>query len=615
MTWQYTPHLVPLLVSGAISAALAVYAWRHRNVTGASGFMLLMTASAVWSLVDALYFAATGLEAKLWSAKLLHLGATMVPVGWLILVLQHTGRTAWLTRRRLAVIAAVPVVTLALIFTNELHGLYWSKFELSVRGGLVVTNNTAGPLFWFHLVYAWALITLSILLLLGSAGEGSALQRRQARVLLIAAILPWLGNVLYYLRLVTFAANPMPFLFTLSGIALAWGVFRFRLFDIVPVARDAVIEGMSDAVVVLDAESRIVDLNPAARRIIGPLAEVGIGKMASHVLSAWADGIRPNPATGAAQAEIRLGEGDARRDYDLRISPLLDPKGFLSGKLLVMHDVTERKRGEEELRVAKEVAEQASLTKTQFLANMSHELRTPLNAIIGFSELLMEEVEDRGLDELSPDLERIRDSGRSLLGLINDILDVSKIEAGKMDIYPETFGLAALLGEVLATVRPLAAKRGNELRMESRPDLGTMRTDVTKLRQMLLNLLSNALKFTERGTVTVAVERTEDGRRVAFRVTDTGIGMTEAEMGRLFQPFTQADASTTRRYGGTGLGLTITRRFCEMLGGEIGVESEPGRGTGFTITLPAEIDTPATVPDSIALPGIPRPATLAPATG
>ena len=254
-----------------------------------------------------------------------------------------------------------------------------------------------------------------------------------------------------------------------------------------------------------------------------------------------------------------------------------------------------------QLRQSQEQALAATEAKSQFLANMSHELRTPLNAIIGYSEMLEEEAADRNVDGFIPDLKKINGAGKHLLALINDILDLSKIEAGKMDLYLETFELKTVLEDVAATTRLLVQKKTNTLVVRLAPDLGRMRADLTKIRQALFNLLSNASKFTEHGTITLEAGR-ETGRSegdwIFFKVTDTGIGMTREQLGRMFQAFSQADSSTVRKYGGTGLGLAITRFFCRMMGGDVTVASEPGKGSIFTIRLPAEVRDPAKDPET-----------------
>jgi signal transduction histidine kinase/DNA-binding response OmpR family regulator/putative methionine-R-sulfoxide reductase with GAF domain len=260
--------------------------------------------------------------------------------------------------------------------------------------------------------------------------------------------------------------------------------------------------------------------------------------------------------------------------------------------------------------------EVASRHKSQFLANMSHELRTPLNAIIGVTEMLLDDARAAGEEEQIEPHERILRAGRHLLALINDILDLSKIEAGKMELHPESFALGPLVEEVATTIRPLAAKNGNQVAVDCPAEVGTIRADQIRVRQVLLNLASNASKFTEGGQIRIAVARRPEGGRdwVTMAVSDTGIGMTAEQMARLFEEFTQADASTTRRYGGTGLGLAISRRLCRMMGGDITAESAPGRGSTFTIRLPAEaVAEPKSAGEDAARPTA-RPSTPVPAS-
>jgi signal transduction histidine kinase len=231
---------------------------------------------------------------------------------------------------------------------------------------------------------------------------------------------------------------------------------------------------------------------------------------------------------------------------------------------------------------------EASQHKSQFLANMSHELRTPLNAIIGVSEMLREDAE--ALKQDTEPLDRVLGAGRHLLALINDILDLSKIEAGRMELHLESFALAPLIDGVIKTIEPMAAKNANQVAAHCDVAIGTMHADQMRLRQALLNLMSNANKFTERGAISIDAREQQDNGRdwIIISVADTGIGMTPEQMCKLFQEFSQADASTTRKYGGTGLGLAISKRFCEMMGGDITVASEPGKGSVFTVRLPRE---------------------------
>lgn len=295
--------------------------------------------------------------------------------------------------------------------------------------------------------------------------------------------------------------------------------------------------------------------------------------------------------------EERFELPDFPLDLEISYNPITNAEGQVTGVSCIARDITFRKETERELKAAKEAAESANRAKSAFLANMSHELRTPLNAIIGYSEMLEEDAEDFGYEDITPDLKKIQSAGNHLLDLINNILDLSKIEAGRMELYLEDFDVAGLIEDVGHTVQPLVEKNDNQLAVVVAEDVGRMTADMTKVRQALFNLLSNAAKFTQEGHITLRVWRSQSGEGgdwLHFAVDDTGIGMTQAQMQEVFKEFQQADISTTRKYGGTGLGLTISRRFCQMMSGDITVESEVGVGTTFTIILPAQVPTTMT---------------------
>ena len=344
------------------------------------------------------------------------------------------------------------------------------------------------------------------------------------------------------------------------------------------------------AIVVLDLEHRVLSCNPGFERLYGYTQAEVTGRNLDDLITTPESREQAVTYTRQASADqLVQGFGQRRRkdgtlvDVEVLAVPVVIA-GERVGMMGLYHDVTE-------LLAARRASEEANSAKSRFLASMSHELRTPLNAIIGYSEMLEEEAAERGHPDYAPDLQKIRSAGRHLLALINDVLDLSKIEAGKMELHLETFELIPAIEAVASTVAPLIEKNGNRLRLELGPALGTMRADLTRVRQILFNLLSNASKFTERGTITLRVSREPDppGGKLRFEVQDTGIGMTEEQLSRLFQAFSQAEAATASKYGGTGLGLAISKMFCEMMGGEIGVTSTPGAGTTFTVRLPREV--------------------------
>jgi PAS domain S-box-containing protein len=350
------------------------------------------------------------------------------------------------------------------------------------------------------------------------------------------------------------------------------------------------------AIVSLDAQFHIVSCNPAFEELFGYDQEEVVGSNLDDLVT--------TPETRAEAAgytqlglagQMTRGTGRRRRkdgsavDVEIYTIPVI-VEGERVGVIALYHDITE-------LLDARREAEAANQAKSQFLASMSHELRTPLNAIIGYSEMLEEEAADAGHDVYVPDLQKVGAAGKHLLALINEILDLSKIEAGKMELFLEDFDADATLAEVLTTIRPLAEKNGNVVELLSETDIGPMRGDVLKVRQILLNLLSNACKFTEDGRITLEACRSPGSaggwETVVFAVRDTGIGMTDEQLGRVFQAFSQAESSTSRRFGGTGLGLAISRKFAQLMGGDVEVTSVPGEGSVFTLRIPARIDPAA----------------------
>jgi len=344
------------------------------------------------------------------------------------------------------------------------------------------------------------------------------------------------------------------------------------------------------AIVQLDTDYKVAACNPAFEHLFQWKEDEARGRNLDELITDPASLSEATQYSRDAVARPVKGIGRRRRkdgtyvDVEILGVPVIADESPVA-LMGLYHDISE-------LVAARHEAEGANRAKSQFLANMSHELRTPLNAIIGYSEMLQEEAQDLGQDSFVPDLEKIHTAGKHLLALINDVLDLSKIEAGKMELFLESFDVEPMLREVETTISPMLAKNRNTLRLDrGAAPLGVMNADLVKVRQMLLNLLSNACKFTEDGLVTLHAAR--EGERFVFRISDSGIGMTPEQLGRLFESFSQAESSTSRRYGGTGLGLSITRKFCQMMYGDVTVQSVPGEGSTFTITMPANVATAA----------------------
>src|SRR5947209_7665346 len=360
MHWRLTPYIFPVVIAAIISAGLALYAWRWRRrlIADVAPFSILMAAVAEWALGYALELAGADIPTKLFWVGIEDLGVVIVPTAWLALALQYTGRTKWLTPRLLVLLSIEPLITLVLVWTNNMHHLWHAKVGLEITNAFTVLVITRGLWYWINVAYSYLLILFGTILLVSFIPilrRSASLYRGQVNALFIAVLVPWVSNVV-----TLFGLSPLPNLdltplaFTITGLAMAWSLFRFRLLDITPVARNAVVESMSDAMIVLDQHNRITDLNPAAQRLLGHRLSELVGQPAAQVFSAWPEQVERFGAVTEAHEEIVLAVDGMPRSFDLRISPLSDRHGSLTGRLIVLRDITQYRQAMEALERARE---------------------------------------------------------------------------------------------------------------------------------------------------------------------------------------------------------------------------------------------------------------------
>ena len=573
-----TAHVVLACVA-AILSFLTVYVWRHRSVVGAAAFSVQMAASTTWTVAYLLRLASSDLASKVLWLKVETFGTKIIPTAWLVFALQYTGIDKRLWRRPVILLSVITAVLALADLTNGMHWLTWTSY-------LGLEHDIHPP---FGIVYkisaglAYSVMGLAMALFMRMYVRSPHPYKWQAGMIVLAGLVPATAHSLYFFGVLRHDLTPFTFAFT--GPTVAAALFRFRIFDIVPVARDTVIENMGDAMLVLDEHNRIVDYNPAAERLIGTSSGQMIGRPAGEVLSAWPDLLERYGGVSEAQAEIELGEGDARRYHDLHISLLHDPTGHVNGRLLMARDITERVLLFQQLNESYDRLQALGKLKEDLTHMIIHDLRTPLTSVI--TGLMT--VEGLGeLDELQKELlGNAIQGGQSLLDMINDLLDISKMEDGSLKLERAEFEPGNLVQSAMCQVEMIAKDRNQILAVDIPESSPSIEADEGKIRRVLVNLLGNAIKFSpEGGTITVSIRGAEDA--LLFSVSDTGEGIPKESFERIFEKFGQVETRKSGRKMSTGLGLTFCKMAVEAHGGRIWVESELGKGSSFRFTLPVK---------------------------
>jgi signal transduction histidine kinase/CheY-like chemotaxis protein len=579
-----------LFIASFVGGIVGFLAWKRRTSKGSVPIVILMSAIFVWCFFQALAGLENDFNIKVIFSNIRYFGIEFAPISFYALAYGYKNGIKDLSLKRWLQLLIIPFLNIIGLWTNPLHHKFYTF--VTIEKHILTSGN--GIIYWFNMIYLYIFMGMGIYIFIKASIRSEAIYRKQAMLMILAALFPLVANIIFNSNLLPQQnIDITPISFFISGILYFWALFKFKLLDIVPIARDRLVENMVDIVIVIDNHNRVLDLNKKAREVIliNNNTEY-IGKDILAVLETWEELGKLIIDSKDKNSKINFIRKSQVEYYDLNISDIYEEKGKKNGKIIVLRDITKLEEALLQAQNAREQAEYANKAKGYFLANMSHEIRTPMNAVIGIADILdtmaISKVEQKKY------IRMIVNSAESLLIIINGILDFSKIEAGKMELESNIFNIKSTINDIVETFSILAQNKHLTLAATIEESLNNRFIgDAVKLKQILINLLGNSIKFTEEGKVEVDVKQTklENNRTsIIIKVRDTGIGIAKDKIDSVFESFKQVDNSSTRKFGGTGLGLSIVKSLVELMGGNISVESELGIGSTFSINIPFEIE-------------------------
>lgn len=597
---QYRVFLLLAPLSAVAALATLAYAYRYRSSAGeqVSALARLVAALVGWLSLNFLELVAPSPEATLFWAQLTYIFIGGSIVAWIVFALHYAGKKRWLVPSRLVLLCVIPIMTALLGPTNQWHHLIWREYEfVQVEGLLTMRVIAYGSWFVIQTAYAYLAVVGGTLLIFWQSLRLFRLFRRQSALILVGALMPLIVNLVYLFQLVPGLRKDYTAVsFALASMAFAIGISRYRLFDLGPIARRTVVDNMADAMITLDVLGRVVDLNPAARRLMRRLhlqqGDNGwIGKQVAQLPAPWPALLEGSLDAGGQEKEVTFDLDGVRHHYDVRISPLADRRGRLAGRILVLRDVTARKRAEEQLRAYAEELEAQNKELDAFAHMVAHDLKNPVSVLVSYAEWIEDKHEQIPEKDLLDALSEMIKSGHRITNMIDDLLLLARLRnLDEFEREPLDMGRIT----AAAQARLVQERQESQARVVT-PDAWPVTLGYAPwIEEVWVNYLSNALKYgarpdqelppyVELGFDSAAGSSDADNSWIRFWVRDNGPGLTAQEQGKLFTEFTRL-AQT--RAQGHGLGLAIVRRIVEKLGGEVGVESEPGQGSTFWFTLP-----------------------------
>ncbi len=593
---QSTLYLVPWFISATLTFLLGLYALRHRRNLAAVPFIAMCFFGTWWTVAYLFELGIISLEGKMIAVKLGYIGILGTALSWTAFSLSYSGRGYWLTKRNIALALILPLITLVILFTTEKNHMMFRELGLAhdEPSELYIIWNPPGWWFWVHAAYTYGLILFGSYFLVKKFWGQRNLYRTQMLIVLIAIVAPWVANAVVIFRLLPAPIDITSVVFSISTILLGWAFFRYRFLDIIPVAYREVFHSISDAVIIMDRSLRVVEANPATLTAFNLKENEVLGKPFRDGFGEWIRLDETTLTSNGFHQELLVNGSAPSKWFDMNINTLWDAPNHVGGHIITLRDVTSLKEKESALEVSRDDAVRANAFKDQLLANVSHELRAPIGIIMGYADLLMRgsygEINEDQLGSLS----RIRESTQYLDGLVSELLDQAQLDSGKLQLVKVSFEPRVVFGQVCNQFKVLAEGKDLKFTCEISEDMPqAIMGDSQRLKQILVNLISNAIKFTETGGIDVRVFRASE-TFWKMQVTDTGNGIPPEAANIIFEPFRQLNpvAKTLRK--GYGLGLSIAKQLIELMGGDIELQSEVGKGTTFTVTVPLIVPTSET---------------------
>jgi signal transduction histidine kinase len=543
--------------------------------------MVLAVALAEWSFTYALEIGAPDLASKtLWS-QFQYVGLAMIPPAWLTFTQHYSRRERNTTWHYIVLILIIPFITILVAFSSQHHNLLWSRIWLNTDGPLQTFDASYGPWWWLFFLYSYSLLFWGAIVLFTAWRLYSTWFRWQFAVLLCSLFLPWAANALYISRLSPIPQLDLgPFAFAISALILGLGIFRYRLFDIYPVARSSRIDTLQSAALILDRKDRVIDANAVMRDTLISNGKEPVGEQVGKIFDWWTQIDLKYRNAIEVQQDVCLEIGHQTRYYNLQITPLWDQQQQLSGRLLLLRDITANKQAEEAVALAQ--------VKTEFLAKVGHELRTPLTAILGVVDMLQRGIYGPLSEDQNQAIEILNMSSQHIARLVSDLLQQASLERGNFSLEVSNFSIRQLVDQMEKNLSGYARAKGLDLITEIDPELPPrLSGDSLRIYQVLVNLAQNAIKYTQTGSISVRIYKQDESCWV-IEVADTGPGIPTELQEHIFDPFQHISQTKFVEHSsrGFGLGLSIVKQLSDLMGGEVTLDSKIGRGTTFKVMLP-----------------------------